>query len=43
MQEIIVKGDYNDDEQLPLIMETLEKLKLSIDLSQGQVVDKRKG
>ena len=34
MQNILIKGDYKDDEQLKLVCEALEALKVSMDPSQ---------
>ena len=33
MQNILIKGDYKDDEQLQLVCEALEALKVSMDPS----------
>jgi|LauGreDrversion4_2_1035121.scaffolds.fasta_scaffold932950_1 hypothetical protein len=30
MQNVMMKSDYNDEESLPIIIESLEKLKISM-------------
>ena len=43
MQALMIKGDYNDNEQLPKLIEYLQKLKTSLTAGKDEAKGKKQG